>query len=108
MGSHRPDAAGRMDHRIEIADPFARRLLNRYLERRKADLAQLRAALADKNYASIELTGHNLSGSGAAYGLEQVSALGAALETAAQSAEAEEIGQLVDQLENFIDGVTVA
>lgn len=97
-----------MDHRIDIADPFARRLLSQYLERRKADLARLRAALADDNYASIELTGHNLSGSGAAYGLEQVSRLGAALETAAQAGESEQIRQLVDQLETFIGAVTVA
>ena len=97
-----------MDHKIEIADPFARRLLNRYLERRKADLAHLRAALTDDNYASIERMGHNLSGSGAAYGLERVSQLGAALETAAQSGQSEQIRQLVDQLENFIGAVTVA
>lgn len=97
-----------MDHRIEIADPFARRLLNRYLERRKADLAVLRTALSNNNYASIELTGHNLSGSGAAYGLERVSQLGADLENAAQSADPDRIRQLVDQLEDFIAGVTVA
>jgi len=97
-----------MGQRIEIADPFARRLLSQYLERRKADLARLRAALADKNFASIELAGHNLSGSGAAYGLEQVSQLGANLETAAQSGQSDRIRQLVDQLENYICSVTVA
>ena len=97
-----------MDHRIEIADPFARRLLSQYLERRKADLAQLRAHLAVANYSSIELTGHNLSGSGAAYGLDQVSRLGADLENAARSADSDRIGQIVDQLEDFIAGVTIA
>jgi len=97
-----------MDHRIEIADPFARRLLGQYLERRKADLAELRAQLADANYTSIELTGHNLSGSGAAYGLDEVSRLGADLESAARSADSDRIRQIVDQLEDFIASVTLA
>ena len=97
-----------MDHRIEIADPFARRLLSQYLERRRADLAQLRAELADANYTSIELTGHNLSGSGAAYGLDPVSRLGADLESAARSADPDQIRRIIDQLEDFIAGVVVA
>lgn len=93
---------------IEVADPFARRLLTQYLERRRSDLTRLRAALTSKDFASIQLTGHNLFGSGAAYGLEEVSALGAKLEQAAKAEQPERISALVDELECFVTKVTVA
>ena len=93
---------------INIADPFARGLLTRYLERRKTDIEQLRSALAEKNYAAIERTGHNLFGSGAAYGLEAISTLGADLERAAQESNDEAIACLVEGLEKFVETVAIA
>ena len=102
------EATGNMDQKIDIADPFARRLLNQYLERRRADLTRLREALEASDFESIEISGHNLSGSGAAYGLDTVSRLGAELETAAQSRQVDQIRQVLDQLERFVIGVTVA
>lgn len=97
-----------MDQKIDIEDPFARRLLSQYLERRRADLARLRDALAQHDFASIELTGHNLSGSGAAYGLDSISSLGADLEAAARSQHADRVREILDQLESFVSGLTVA
>jgi len=93
---------------IEVADPFARRLLTQYLERRRSDLTRLRSALNDKDFSSIQLTGHNLFGSGAAYGLEEVSALGAKLEQAAKSEQSDRISDLVDELERLVTRVTVS
>ncbi|MBT8082889.1 MAG: Hpt domain-containing protein [Gammaproteobacteria bacterium] len=93
---------------INIADPFARGLLTRYLERRKTDIEQLRNALASKNYATIERTGHNLFGSGAAYGLDAISTLGADLERAAQDSNDEAIASLVEELEEFVKTVAIA
>ena len=102
------EAAGNMDQKIDIADPFARRLLNQYLERRRADLTRLRKALEANDFGSIEISGHNLSGSGAAYGLETISQLGADLEQAAQAGQADRIRDLLNRLEQFVVGVTVA
>lgn len=96
------------ENSIKITDPFARRLLNQYLERRQNDLGRLRGALADKDFDVIERTGHNLFGSGAAYGLEPVSELGARLEKAAQKRDETEISQLVDALEQFVSQVTIS
>ncbi|MDH3337767.1 MAG: Hpt domain-containing protein [Gammaproteobacteria bacterium] len=96
------------DSPINVDDPFARRLLNQYLERRKSDLTRLRVALSQKDFSSIQLTGHNLFGSGAAYGLEEVSALGKKLEQAAKSIQADRISDLIDELERFVTTVTVA
>lgn len=102
------EAAGNMDQQIDIADPFARRLLMQYLDRRRADLARLRTALEASDFGCIEISGHNLSGSGAAYGLEPISHLGADLERAAQARQVERIREVLDRLEEFVAGVTVA
>ena len=95
------------DSPIEVADPFARRLLAQYLERRKTDLTRLRAALDEQDFASLQLTGHNLYGSGAAYGLEDISTLGARLEHAAKAQQTELISALIDELEHFVTTVTI-
>ena len=92
---------------IEIADPFARRLLSQYLERRKTDLNRLRKALAAADFSTIERTGHNLFGSGAAYGLDEISSLGARLEKAAQAAQADNVAGVLDDLERFVNNVTI-
>jgi HPt (histidine-containing phosphotransfer) domain-containing protein len=92
---------------IEVADPFARRLLSQYLERRRSDLGRLRSALAAADFASIQLTGHNLFGSGAAYGLDKVSTIGARLEQAAKSEQSDRIAMLIDELEQFLNNVTI-
>lgn len=93
---------------IEVTDPFARRLLARYLERRREDLIRLRSALSRDDFASIERTGHNLFGSGAAYGLQEISDLGADLEKAAQGKDSARIDCIVDALEAYVQQVTVS
>lgn len=96
------------DNSIKITDPFARRLLNQYLERRQNDLGRLRGALSDESFDLIERTGHNLFGSGAAYGLEPISELGAQLELAAQKRDKAQVSLLIDALERFVGQVTIS
>ena len=104
-GAIRTEMVNNGDNAIDIADPFARRLISQYLKRRQADLKLLRTALADGNYEHIRIAGHNMSGSGGAYGLEKVSDLGAALEEAAAAADDKRIDDLIDQLDGFLSTV---
>ncbi len=90
------------DNRIDIADPFARRLMARYLSRREAAVESLRSALAGRDFESIRLTEHNLFGSGGTYGLDRVTRLGTDLEAATQTEHSDAIGQLIDELESYI------
>ena len=92
---------------IDISDPFARQLMARYLERREADIGGLRAALEDSDFDAIRVTGHNLFGSGAAYGLEQISHFGEAIESAAEARDRDRIAVLIADLEHFIAGLTL-
>ena len=95
------------DNRIVVSDPLARRLMVRYLENRRDDVERLRAALARDDFDHIRDKGHNLYGSGSAYGLDQVSELGAALEKSAGKQDSEEIVRLIQSLEAFVRNVRV-
>ncbi|MEI9814251.1 MAG: response regulator [Acidobacteriota bacterium] len=60
-----------------------RELVPDYLKRRNAELSTLWNAIEAEDYPSIWTLGHQLKGSGSSYGLEDISIIGNALETAA-------------------------
>ena len=92
---------------IEVADPFARKLMGQYLDNRKHDIDRLAAALAASDFETIRVTGHNLYGSGAAYGLDDISFIGAGIEEAADSADAKRIETLIGELRDFLKRLKV-
>lgn len=77
----------------------------RYLERRQQDLLTLDRALDEAEFETLRLAGHNLSGSGAAYGLDEVSRLGRRIEKAAGRRDANEIRRHLDELADFVHTV---
>ena len=86
----------------DVADPFARKLVGRYLDNRRKDVDKLAAALERDEFPVIETTGHNLYGSGGAYGLDEISRIGAAMEQAAASLDRARIAQLIAELADFV------
>jgi len=92
---------------VDIADPFARQLMARYLSHRQQDLIEMRHAVAQDNFDKIKLTGHNMHGSGSAYGLDRISELGAGLETAAIQQNREVVSALIDDLEHFVRELSI-
>lgn len=87
---------------IAIADPFARHLMAQYLERREHELTTLNSFLANEDFDAIVLTAHKLYGSGAAYGLDEISRLGGELESAAELRETPRVATLIVQLEKYV------
>ena len=92
---------------IEIADPFARRLIGKYIDKRNEDVDRLTRALAESDFETIRTTGHNLSGSGAAYGLDDISTLGASIECAAIDKDGPRIERLIDEMIAFLRELTI-
>jgi len=92
---------------IEITDPFARRLIDKYLSHRKDDIDKLKRALADSDFETIRITGHNLYGSGSAYGLDDISWLGASIENAADAQDEEQLERLFDEMTDFLKKLRV-
>ncbi|MEM6513768.1 MAG: hypothetical protein AAF660_12205 [Pseudomonadota bacterium] len=95
------------ENRIVVRDLFARQLMDRYLDKRRADVSALRIMENESDFLSIERKGHNLFGSGSAYGIDAISELGAALEKAAAKRDRQKIGHLIDEFESFVAHVTI-
>lgn len=87
---------------IEITDPFARQLVGQYLKNRKDDIDKLSDALAKSDFETIRTTGHNLYGSGAAYGIDDISFIGASIESAADEADTDRIERLIGELGDLL------
>lgn len=92
---------------IEIADPFTRRLIGKYLEHRRDDVGKLQRALSDSDFETIRLTGHNLYGSGSAYGLDEISWLGENIERAANAKDGLQIQSLIDEMTDYLKRLRV-
>ena len=95
------------DNPRDVADPFARKLVGKYLENRKEDVTRLAAALAESDFETIRVTGHNLYGSGAAYGLDDISWIGASIENAAEARDSERVQRHIDDLRSFLTRLKV-
>jgi HPt (histidine-containing phosphotransfer) domain-containing protein len=80
-------------------DPFARKLVDKYLDNRKGDIRKLTRAVADGDFETLRTTGHNLYGSGSAYGFDEISAAGACIERAAMQQNAAKIRDLIAELQ---------
>ena len=75
------------------------KLVPDYVAARRLELPLLRALLADRRFDEISRIAHRMKGTGATYGLPEVTRLGAALESAALAANAPAITNGLDQLE---------
>lgn len=82
-------------------------LIPDYLEHRRLDVRTIGDAVAREDYRTIQTLGHRMKGEGAGYGFDAISAIGAALEQAAQNGYAHEIRAHLSDLEDFLGRVTV-
>ena len=87
---------------IAVTDPFAKRLMTQYIDRRVKEFKLLNSALVKGDFAAIAQTAHKLYGSGSAYGLDEITRIGGALEEAAKSRKFSEVAELIKELENFV------
>lgn len=90
---------------IEAIDPIVQSLLPGYLVRREAELVRLRSLLAEGRLDEIRTLGHNLSGSGGAYGLPGLTTIGRQLEAAAGDGDSDAIGGHLDALHSYLERV---
>ncbi|MFK8051694.1 MAG: hypothetical protein AB8F65_01880 [Woeseiaceae bacterium] len=97
-----------MSEKVESADPFAKRLLAHYLGRRVSDVHLMKEALADCDFERIRVTGHNMFGSGEAYGLKPISDFGRAIEQAALDKNTGDLSDMVDQLDTYLKGLVIS
>lgn len=90
---------------IVQADPLLKPLIPDYLAKRRGDLQRLDDALGRKDFTALRKLGHDMFGSGGAYGLPPISEFGRQIEAAAQAADAAAIRATTADLREFLDAV---
>jgi len=82
-------------------------LVPAFLEGRRRDIDTIAAALERSDYDNVRNLGHNMKGSGAGYGFNRITEIGASLEQAAGRRAPEEIRAQSAVLERYLDGLHV-
>ena len=82
-----------------------RELLPRFLDSRRRELAQLRAAVAGGDLDTARRIGHILKGVGGGYGFDEITRLGGEIER--RAVRGEDVGGLVEALGAYLDTVEV-
>ena len=82
-------------------------LIPGFMERRHGDVQKLRAALSAGDLKSARIIGHSLKGTAGGYGFSGLSAIGAAIETAARDEDAAAIVKQVDEMEHYLSRVDI-
>jgi CheY-like chemotaxis protein len=82
-------------------------LIPGFLENRRKDVEAIAAALACADYEHVRILGHNMKGSGAGYGLDRITEIGASLEQAAGRREPEEIRARAAELARYVAALHV-
>ncbi len=94
------------DVRVLIAgNPALAEIIPGYLRHRHEDVADLTRALAENDFETVRVRGHRMRGSGASYGFDDITEIGAALERAADSNEVVTIRAQIAALQEYLDRV---
>jgi HPt (histidine-containing phosphotransfer) domain-containing protein len=84
------------------AEPDLADLVPQYLERRRAELPALHAALLVADVGALQKAGHRLKGSAAGYGCAALGALGAELDAAARAGDLNAAERAVAAISNWV------
>ena len=83
-------------------------LFPRYIANRGRDVETVAAALERGDYPLIRSIGHNMRGSGCSFGLDELSAMGAALESAALAADRVGILRELPRISAYLSRIDIA
>jgi signal transduction histidine kinase/CheY-like chemotaxis protein len=96
------------DDRIQISvGDWVKPVVGRYLDQRRDDVAKLLAALDRGDYATAQMLGHQMAGTGAAYGFGPISEIGIAIEQAALARNMAQIRACTEDLDRYLSVVQV-
>ncbi|MFI5108296.1 MAG: ATP-binding protein [Terriglobales bacterium] len=102
----RPEPAPAGEHEVVVDEELAA-IVPRFLSNVRKNPAAIAAALARGDYDTVRSLGHNMKGTGASFGLPQISALGDRLERAAKEQNADSVLAANSELAQFLDRVEV-
>ena len=95
------------DRIVVRADTEIEDLIPAFLDNRKQDVTSMVKALQSGNFDAIQRLGHNMKGTGAGYGFDGITQIGAALEGHARKKDMMGIVRDIRELETYLRRVEV-
>ena len=92
---------------IVRADPEIADLIPGFLQNRREDVIAMLDALDRGDFETVESLGHGMKGAGGSYGFAAITDIGAALEQAAESADADASRKWAGELSTYLDRVEI-
>jgi response regulator RpfG family c-di-GMP phosphodiesterase len=89
------------------ANPKFADLIPGFLQNRRQDVTAMLDALDRGDFATVEILGHGMRGAGGSFGFDAITKLGAALEQAAECADADASRKCVGDLSSYLDRVEI-
>ena len=80
-------------------------LMPRFLAQCRREAVEIRRALEEGNLVAARAIGHTLTGAGGGYGLDEISLLGAEIDRAARSGDAQAVLRFVERLDEYLERV---
>lgn len=97
-----------MSNRISVEiDRDLEDLIPGFLANRRSDIDKMRAALGSGDFEPIRIAGHSMKGAGGGYGFDDITRIGADIETAAQAEDVESINRGIDALEDYLERIDI-
>ena len=96
-----------MDTILVRAEPKFADLVPVFLQNRRQDVFAMLDALERGDFQTVESLGHGMKGAGGSYGFQAITDIGAALEQAALSADADASRRWVGELSRYLDRVEI-
>ncbi len=93
---------------VAHVDSILEDMIPEYLEDCKAGVPLIQTALEQNDYPALRNIGHDLEGTGGAFGFYGLAELGRALRLAASEKDNSEIKKIADQMETYLVRVEVA
>lgn len=96
------------NERIEIhADPDLMPLIPGYIEHRHQDVTRMKYLLENNSFRDIERCGHSMKGSGAGYGFDGITEIGAFIEIAGKEENREQIQEGISRLMIYLEKLDI-
>ncbi len=78
-----------------------------FLKNQLEDVESIVEACEKRDFEKIQILGHNMKGTGSAYGFDAISEIGASLETCAKERNAEKVRILAEEVSVYLEGIEV-
>ncbi len=78
-----------------------------YLEHRKAEILNIHIALEGEDFTSLRAIGHDIEGTGGAFGFKGMAQIGRSLRLAAAEGDHQGVQKLAEELSDYLDRVRV-